>query len=331
MAAWAFAVEVLGHRTPIFAPLSAMVALGMGYGRRLRSATELVIGVALGILVADLAVTGIGTGIWQIGLVSLVAMTIAVALGAGHMVVLQAGISAMLVVTVQPPGSGQGTARFLDALAGGAMALAVMAVLATDPLRPIKRAADSVLDELAEVLEDIAVALETRDLETAKRALLRARAMEPHEASWHQAVEAGREIVRTAPPQRHARDQLAVYAHAVAAIDLAVRNVRVLARGAMRALELDEPVPPEVCAALRHLAGAVRELGSDLENRGEPGAARALALQAAAEATAAHEHSPSLSVGVLAGQIRSTATDILRGLGEEPSDARAAVRAAELS
>ena len=66
------------------------------------------------------------------------------------------------------------------------------------------------------------------------------------------------------------------YAEAAARIDLAVRNVRVLARGAMRALALDENVPPEVADALEDLAAAVRALGGALE-RGEGFDARARA------------------------------------------------------
>ena len=66
-----------------------------------------------------------------------------------------------------------------------------------------------------------------------------------------------------------------------ARIDLAVRNVRVLARGAMRALALDENVPPEVADALEDLArGRARaraarwRRGEGFDAVREPGAAR---------------------------------------------------------
>jgi uncharacterized membrane protein YgaE (UPF0421/DUF939 family) len=327
-ASWAMATEVLGHVSPIFAPLSAIIAISAGYGRRLALVVEIVAGVALGILVADLIVEAIGTGIWQLGLVTLAAMVVAVGLGAKPMVVTQAAISAMLVVTVQPPGSGQALPRFVDALVGGVVALIVTALLTTDPLTSVKRASESLLDELAAVLEDVATALEARHAEGVVAALMRARALESRELMWRQSVEAGREMVRTAPPQRHARDELAAYEQAVAGIDLAIRNVRVLVRGALRAVELDEPVPPEICAAMRHLAAAVGTLGSDLERPDEPNESRTLALRAAAEATEAHAREGNLSVSVMAGQIRSTAVDLLRGLGELPGDARAAIRAA---
>ena len=44
-----------------------------------------------------------------------------------------------------------------------------------------------------------------------------------------------------------------------------MRNVRVLARGAIRAMELDDNVPPDVGEALGELAAAVRALADALE------------------------------------------------------------------
>lgn len=56
--------------------------------------------------------------------------------------------------------------------------------------------------------------------------------------------------------------------------------------------------------------------------------AREAALRAAARATLALERTGNLAVSVLVGQVRSTATDLLRGLGLAPREARDAVREA---
>ena len=50
------------------------------------------------------------------------------------------------------------------------------------------------------------------------------------------------------------------YAGIATQADLAVRNVRVLARGTIRAVRLEENVPPEVAEAVGELAAAVRAL-----------------------------------------------------------------------
>jgi uncharacterized membrane protein YgaE (UPF0421/DUF939 family) len=60
--AWAVATKLLGHARPIFAPLSAIIAIGTTQIQRGRRAVELVVGVAVGIAVADLVVEAIGTG-----------------------------------------------------------------------------------------------------------------------------------------------------------------------------------------------------------------------------------------------------------------------------
>jgi len=127
-------------------------------------------------------------------------------------------------------------------------------------------------------------------------------------------------------------------ASAAARIDLAVRNVRVLARGTIRGLELDENVPPEIAGALRDLAGAVRAVPPAIDAPDAPDAAAAVrepAVRAAAEATLVLERTGNMSVSVIVGQIRSTAADLIAATGvshEGASDAvREAIREAERS
>src|SRR3954467_5761498 len=175
--AWLFAVEVFGHPRPIFAPISAVIVLGLSVGRRLERAVELALGVALGLGIADLLlrVTGVGAwqtsllvrvrggGAWQSGLILLLSMSTAVLLGSGQLFASQAAVSARLVATL-PPGTGVSFGRFFDSLAGGVVAIVVsMLVLPARPLVLLRRAAVPLLDELAATLEDVARALDARD------------------------------------------------------------------------------------------------------------------------------------------------------------------------
>ena len=52
--AWFVAAALVGHETPFFAPIAAVVSLGTSYGQRLRRVAEVTLGVAIGVLVADL-------------------------------------------------------------------------------------------------------------------------------------------------------------------------------------------------------------------------------------------------------------------------------------
>src|SRR5215213_10996936 len=98
--AWAAAHELVGHARPFFAPVAAIVTLGVTLGQRSRRAVEVAAGVTLGIAVADLLALLIGTGTWQLLVIVLLAMTAAILLGSGTIFVTQAAASAVLVVTL---------------------------------------------------------------------------------------------------------------------------------------------------------------------------------------------------------------------------------------
>jgi uncharacterized membrane protein YccC len=327
--AWVLATEVVGHPRPFFAPVSAMITLGLTQGARGRRALDVVLGVTLGIAVADLLVIQLGTGWWQLGVVVALSMSAALLLGSGQMFAQQAAVSAALVATLQPPDDGVSFARAVDALLGGGVALAVSAlVLPAHPARMVREAAAPVLSELAAVLDDVAAALVARDRDGVQAALDRGRAIDDLYRTLDEALVVGRETAYLAPPRRRMLGTVDVYADAAAQMDLAVRNVRVLARGARRAIDLDENVPPETADALRSLADAVRALRGALEDPARAADVREPALRAAGQATLVLERTGNLSVSVIVGQIRSTAVDLLRGSGMSYEKATSAVRAA---
>jgi uncharacterized membrane protein YgaE (UPF0421/DUF939 family) len=329
--AWILATEVFGHDRPFFAPVSAIITLGLTVSERGRRAAEVAVGVALGIAVGDLLVLGIGVGAAQLALVVMLATSLAIFLGSGQMLASQAAVSAALVATLQPPTDGVTFARFIDALAGGAVALIVNAiVLPADPVAILRNALRPVLDELAGTLDDIAVAILERDRDMAERALRRARSIDELSGNFFDAVAVSRETTRYAPPRRRYRRTVENFAAAAAQIDLAVRNVRVLARGTIRAVRLSENTPPEVADALRCLAQAVRAFGDAVEHPERASRVRGPALRAAALATQVLEDTGNMSVSVIVGQIRSTATDLLAGTGLDSDRAAEAVRAAQV-
>src|SRR5436190_16448414 len=130
----------------------------------------MVLGIALGIGIADALFTFVGSGTWQIAAIVVGAMVAAVALGGSVVLVSEAAVSALLVVTVQTPGSGLSGARFLDSLLGGLIGLVVTSILPANPGRTVHHAAAALLDEIALTLEDVAAALEQRDQAPAEQA-----------------------------------------------------------------------------------------------------------------------------------------------------------------
>ena len=124
----------LEDNRPVFASIAAVISLGASYQQRGRRAAELIAGVVLGLTVADLIINAIGNGPLQIGLMIVLAMSAAVILGGGELLVSEAAVSALLLASIEPTNSGYSPDRFLEALTGGAVAMAVgIAVL---PARP---------------------------------------------------------------------------------------------------------------------------------------------------------------------------------------------------
>lgn len=327
-AAWALASLV--NDQPFFAPVSAVISLGVARGRRTVRATELAIGVAVGIAVADLIVLGLGTGTLVLVLVVALAMAAALLVGAGTVLVNQAAVSAILVVTVSPPTDGLSPDRFVDALIGGGMALLVGQVLfPRDPVRQMARAARPVAEDLARALELAAQALGRGDPELARQALATARETDGELAAFFDAVALARETFWFRRPRRETRERLPAYAEAAQQMDYAVRNTRVLARRVLAATRAG-PAPPGLADAVGLLGRAVRALADELEEPGDGQRSRELALEAAARATSVltADPDPGLTTNVIVGQVRSTAIDLLRGSGLSIDASRDALDAA---
>lgn len=326
--AWLAAGELIGHAQPYFAPIAAIIVLGVTRGRHARRAVELAVGVTLGICIADLIVQGLGSGPLTIALVVALAMGVAIALGGEALLVSQAATSATLVATLSD--ASQFTlARAVDAAAGGAVALAVgFLLLPIDPVRTTRSAAGALLDELAPLIAELAAALSRRDRDAVVDALQHARRLDDRYTAFSEATSMGLEVATYSPLRRGDRHVLRRYAAAATQIDLAIRDVRVMARGALRAVELRDNVPPDVIDAMRDLSAAVTALAPALDDPQRASRARDHAIRAAARATRSLESTANLSTSSIVGQVRSTALDLLCGLGEERDVAVARMRAA---
>ncbi len=113
--AWFVAHDVLAHPMPFFAPIVAVICLGMTYAQRLRRVAEVTIGVAIGVAIADVFGSIAGSGAWQVAAVVLVAMSAALLLDAGILLVMQSAVQS-IVVTVLVPAPGQAFLRWFDAV-----------------------------------------------------------------------------------------------------------------------------------------------------------------------------------------------------------------------
>ena len=331
--AWFLSVLILDIDRPTFAPIAAVICLGLAVEERARRAIELTFGVAFGVAIADFLVSVVGVGALQAGFVVALAMSVAVFLGRKEIGVNETAISAMIIlITFHAPDTGIPLERFLEALIGGATALLINAVLPIDPERMVEEAAHPLFDESVDVLEEVAAALDSGDAERAQNAYLKAREIDARVSGLKEAVAAGRETARLAPPRRRSLGHLELYAGAADQIDLTVRDVRALARAALSVVQPDEGSPEPLSEAVRGLATATGALATYLQTSGDPEDTRRLALEAASEASALlHEREDlarNLAVNALVDQIHSSTVDILGSTGMDRSSALQALEGA---
>ena len=325
--AWYLAKLLVDEERPVFASIAAVISLGATYGERRERAVELIGGVVVGIAVADLLVRAIGSGPLQVGLMVVLAMAAAVVLGGGPVLVTEAAVSAILLVSLGPADPGISPTRLIEALAGGGVALAVSSlVFPPDPVLMVGRAANAVLGELGHALQEIAAALADRDRERSEAALQAARDIDRDVRALDQALLVGRETARFSPVRRSTRVELERYARSGRHIDFAVRNARVLARHVLRLLRSGEVAPAELAEAVHDLSLSVWALAAQFEDPGRATEVRFHASRAAARAVAIYEREPNLVLTETMGQVRSTAIDLVRAseaaapVGEPPAE-----------
>jgi hypothetical protein len=256
-------------------------------------------------------------------------MAAALLMRGGAMFVTEAGISAVLVVNLDPTTYGVSPDRFLEALVGGGVALAVSAIFPSNPSLLARQAMRPLLEDLATALRDVAAALIGGDLELAERALSEARRIDALVAGLREELDGGYQIARLSPSRRRHLGLLGYYATAVDQLDLAVRDTRVLARAAVTMMRERGAAPGQLPEAILELALAVEALVGYLEQPDHPlDDTRHFALDAAEEATSVLKERNDLETSALVAQIRSTAVDLLRATGMGATSSRQALEGA---
>ena len=325
--AWQLAERVLHHQGPFFASVAAIVCLSTSYLNRLRRVVEMGVGVALGVALGDLLVGVIGRGAAQLGITVLIAMTIALMLDGGALIVNQAALQAVFVVALPPPAGGY-VGRWEDAAAGGLVALVVACVAPADPRPLLRRDVDDVVRTIASALRAGAAAARQRDSEAAYQALEVARSTQGVLESWRRSVQAAQDITHLSPLRRSGARETAAAERAFEPVDHAVRNLRVALRRLVVVVEShgigpdsgEDPLP----AMLDRLAGTLYTIPGALRDPDGEGGRR---LRAALTGLAAlldprAVDGRGISATVVVAQLRSAVIDLFAIAGVDGADAQ---------
>lgn len=321
--AWLIAKEFLGHDTPFFAPVAAVVSLGTSYGQRLRRVAEVTVGVAVGVFVADLLVILLGAGWWQLGLIVALAMSAAFLLDSSGLFVTQAAIQAIVVTTLIPDPD-TALVRWTDALVGGAVAIVAATVVPRAPLRRPREQAAVVVRRISELLGAASQSAIDGDVERGLQMLAEARATETLIRELQAAADEGLSVLASSPFRRRHKGPVRRMAELVEPLDRALRNTRVLVRRVAVANYRREQLPHAYAILCEDLAKAADDMAAELHQDRMASGIRAELLKIG-EGTAQVERAHDLSAEVVLAQIRSIVVDLLQITGLDVIEATDAI------
>ncbi len=319
--AYVFAHVVLGHTAPLLAATVTVSSLGLVRDARPRRVLDTVVGMIVGILVAELILLLAGTGWWQLALALGVTLLAARFLSPQPGFAIAAAIQSLIVMVIP---AGVPFVRLIDGVVGGVAALLVTALIPRSPLRQVTRDAHAAFAAFDTAAATIVQGLRRGDRLRAEKGLERARALHASVEVWSSEWESGRAIARISPFMVRQRSELERQGRILAQMDLAGRNLRVIARRVSYLCDDGQarPVAADLLAELRR--GAVLIAASLDDISYEPVAQDQLRVVAARlDPTIVGEG--SVVDQNLIGALRPLAVDLLTAAGMPPAHARAAV------
>ncbi len=196
--AYAIAHWGLGHALPLFAVTVTINSLGLTRDARPRRVLESLLGILLGIALADAFALVLGTGLWQLVVVLLVVFLVGRALSPNPAFAVAAAVPSALVMLLPPPEGGP-FERSLDGLVGGVVALLVTALVPRDPRRAALRDGRTLFSVFHESLRSIVDCLTDADPGAGELALGRLRRTQPLIDAWSATLDTALSVARISP------------------------------------------------------------------------------------------------------------------------------------
>lgn len=263
MGAWLFAERILGHHEPIFAPVAALVSLGYVSGaKHSRRILEVSFGVTLGILIGDLLLILLGHGTWQAAVVLFLTVIIARFIDKGIIFTIQLSFQACFTLLLPVPDDA--FTRSFDGLVGGAFAFLAMYLMPRDPRKNPRERATALMDAFAKVFTLSSEAIRHYDYNKAYQSLLDARALQPLYDACRGDLITAQGMNELSWNSRKSKGELARMSKTLAAIDLAIRNDRVLNRrmaSTIHHVQLRSAAQVSLSEALDELSLASQSIG----------------------------------------------------------------------
>ncbi|WP_207453255.1 FUSC family protein [Herbiconiux sp. SYSU D00978] len=325
---FAIASLLFEPQNAFFAPIAAVISVGLAAGQRIQRAVEIVAGVTIGIVLADLVLRYVPVGPITLTLTVLVAMSIAVALRTSTLFVNQTAVAAVVAVVLAPQASGGPFQRLGDALIGGAVALAISVTTATSPTTPVRRVMSETFDAIAREMTATVAALRERDPARAGAAVDRLGRVRGSTGELASALQGARESVRIGKRRRELQRELTRSGFVRARLDVLLATLQTLARYSANAARSPLVLGPGIVDAISSLVPALNAVPSWARGQADVSTIREPALEAARLATATLSEPVSQTAHVIVGLVRSASVDLLRLTGMGRDAASTALREA---
>ena len=320
--AYAFSHYVLGHQAPLLAATVCVSSLGLVRDARPRRVLETVLGMLVGILVAELLLLAAGPGWWQIALALGLTLIVARFLSAQASFAIAAAIQALIVMVIP---ANAPFLRLVDGIVGGIAALLVTALIPRTLQGEEVRTGAAVYRAMDSAMNTLAQALRRGDRMRAERGLEKARALQPLVDGWSTSLDSGIAIARISPFLHRHRSELQRHERIRQYTDLATRNLRVIGRRVVYLCDDGQarPVAADTLADLARAAQLVAQSLTDISL--EPVAREAVRSVAARLDPAQLLPDASLGDQNLIAALRPLAVDLLTATGMTGAEARACV------
>ncbi|MET0781549.1 MAG: FUSC family protein [Microbacterium sp.] len=320
--AYAFAHYVLGHPAPLLAATVCVSSLGLVRDARPRRVLETVLGMLVGILVAELLLLAAGPGWWQIALALGLTLVVARFLSPQASFAIAAALQALIVMVIP---ANAPFLRLVDGIVGGIAALLVTALIPRTLQRDEVRSGAAVYRAMDSTMGTLTQALRRGDRLRAERGLEKARALQTVVDAWSASLDSGIAIARISPFLHRHRSELQRHERIRQSTDLATRNLRVIARRVVYLCD-DGVARPIAADTLGELARAAELIARSLTDISLEPVARE-AVRAVAVRLDPTVLMPEASLGDqnLIAALRPLAVDLLTATGMPSAEARACV------
>ena len=233
--AYAVAAVLLGPENSFFAPIAAVIIVGLSGGQRLQRSAEVTGGVLIGVVAGELvSLLALPTPV-ALGLAVALGMGAAVAVRATSLFTNQAAVATVVTMVLVPITQAPPFARLADAVVGGVVALLFAVLTTLRPERQLGRAVVAAMGDLADSVVDVSQGLRdpASDLDAAVRRTIDATGFA---ATLDDAVRAARESMRLGRRRRElarvrrrvtqVRDEWLHLAASLASLARAARAIR---------------------------------------------------------------------------------------------------------